>query len=72
MKWAPTRFNDTLAGIVLAWILALFTYIVWAGIQVDTVGMIVGALIGWGGTVLTFYFRKKPSDGGDPPIVPHG
>lgn len=73
MRWAPRKFNDTLALVVLIWILALFTYIVWAGIKVDAVGMIVGALIGWGGTILTFFFRKAPPEENPAPdAVPHG
>ena len=69
MKWGPRKFNDTLALLVLGATFALFAFLLWAsvaqGYELQGAGMIVGALITWGGMVYSFYYRKNPPQ--DPP-----
>lgn len=71
MKWLPQKFNDSLALLLVALIFAVFAYATWAtvalGYKLDGAGIILGALITWGGAVVMFYYRKAPPTPPEPP-----
>ena len=75
MKWTPRHWNDVLAILLLIGLPLYWRWLMAAGISQDVLMVIVGALLGHFGQVVTYYFRKAPPSQEtepNPDTVAHG
>lgn len=56
------KANHLIASMSLFFIFGIFALVMHYGWASEAAMMIVGALIVWGGQIVTFYFRKKPKE----------
>lgn len=76
MKFAPKNWNDVLAIILVVGLPLYWRWLLALGLPTEIVMVIIGALIGNFGQVVTYYFRKAPpgaeTEGNPDTLPPHG
>lgn len=73
MRWTPQKWNDTFGIIIFLALLVFTAWLLLTGVDKDIITILIGAEIAWIGQIVSFYFRKAPSEP-EPPTepVPHG
>lgn len=75
MKWFPQKFNDSFALVFVMVLLAGTAWLLLQGVERDVMTILLGAEITWIGQIVSFYFRKSPTEIDPPPErqgVPRG
>ena len=66
----PANWNDVLAIILLIGLPVFWGWLLKQGIPQEVMLLLLGALLGHFGQIVTYYFRKSPP--AEPPSVPRG